>query len=170
MYVCVTPIQLASLFLGYLEIPFTVDGCSKVKTKMEQIMDSLIKHLLQWKSASEVYHDYFLHVSWNRFLIKYQTIIYRSFILSVFWHMMQDYLPRWKAFGDSFDFTKQNKILKARTLKLVLDKWLAGNIFWVEGGGPLSCMVFKKCIFDKIHFFTSVTHYQVKRLVNESAN
>ena len=63
-----------------------------------------------------------------------------SFILLVFWYMMQDYLPRWTVFGNSFDFTKQNKILKARTVRLVLDKWLTDNIFFLGGGTFELCL------------------------------
>ncbi|KAJ7369701.1 Meiosis-specific protein mei4 [Desmophyllum pertusum] len=34
------------------EIPFAMDDCSEVKPKMEQLVDCLIKCLLQWKCAS----------------------------------------------------------------------------------------------------------------------
>ena len=46
--------QLIFLLCILIGMPFTVDDYSEIKPKMEQMVDSLIKHLLQWKSPSPV--------------------------------------------------------------------------------------------------------------------
>lgn len=56
VYVYNTSLVLHFLFffLAYLEIPFTLDGYSEVKSRMEGMVDCLTKHLLHGQNSSLV--------------------------------------------------------------------------------------------------------------------